>query len=305
LTRHLYEYDEVVIGSGLEAAAYSYIRNVPLILNAHQSPYRFDFLDPDISLEKIDLKNTKSALNTPSGSLHVGMSKLDVWQHTLFLLSLSGLCSLSEKTETVRIEDRTVKVTTKGSKLTRFNFTDKLTIFNEANVYGLPEPVEKVEPKFRVIDWIDVKSGSSHEFDRIEVPSYFANCIHFYPSERSFGKQVRKDAAVVSFLDSNQLLDYRYSDVYVRFMTKKIMKDFGIKGRKNGRDPKDPKKNKHLGIKLDSAYRQREQINKNKYEDTELFIFNRRSIKEILEQTEPLKQGSYMSKLNEMIHGEW
>ena len=109
----------------------------------------------------------------------------------------------------------------------------------------------------------------------------------------------------MSFLDSNQLVDYRYSDIYVRFMTKKIMKDFGIKGRKNGRDPKDPKKNKYLGIKLDSAHRQYEQINKNKYEDTKLFTFNRKSVKEVLEQTEPPQEGGYASKLNEMIYGEW
>ena len=83
------------------------------------------------------------------------------------------------------------------------------------------------------------------------------------------------------------------------------MKDFGIKGRKNGRDPKNPKKNKHLSIKLNSARRQYEQINKNKYKDTALLVFNTKSVKGILEQTEPSKEEVYVSKLNEMIYGEW
>ena len=142
------------MGSGIEAAAYSYIRGTPLVLNEHLPPHRFDFFDPEIKLEKVDLKNTKSEIVTPSGSLYAGMSKLDVWQHTLFLLSLSGLCSLSEKTESIRVEENTLKVTTKGSRLIKFNF-EKLTIFNEDNVYGLGPPAEKVEPRFRVIDWID------------------------------------------------------------------------------------------------------------------------------------------------------
>ena len=172
--------EEVVIGSGLNAAAYSLIKNVPLVLNSAGSPFEFDYLNPEVDLDKIGLKNIRKELNTPDGIRLVGLPKVDAWRYVVYMLSLGGLCPLADKTEAIRVEENRLTVTTSSSRVIKFDF-DKLVVFDDKNVHGLPG-LPKQTDRLKVIDWINVRSGMKHEFDQIEASSDFVRRIHFYPS---------------------------------------------------------------------------------------------------------------------------
>ena len=264
MKRHEYQFDEIAVGSGLNAAAYAYLNSVPLIINRHNPPFKFDEIELD-DFGKIP--QTK------------------LWNQLLFFLSLSGLCPLSDKVENCRIEDEDIlKVTTKKSRAAQFKF-NKLVIFDDENFSGLDAPT-KINSTYRVIDWINVRSGAIHEFDRIDTESDFVKCVYFYKSERIPGTHSKKDVAALSYLSYEQLQDYKYSDTYARFVVRRMMKEHGIRGRKNGRNPNDLSKHKYHDIKLEAARRDVEKLFMDDREDTETIKFSRATPAEIFSQFE-------------------
>ena len=291
--------EEVVIGSGLSAAAYSYIKNVPLILNSAGSPFEFNYLDPEINLDKIGLKNIRKKLSTPDGVRLVGLPKVDAWRYIVYILSLGGLCPLADKAEAIRVEENRLIVTTVSSKVIKFDF-DKLIIFDDKNVHGL-SMLPKESSKLKVIDWINVRSGMRHEFDQIETTSDFVKRIHFYPSERIDGASDKKDAAVISYMLEEELNDYKYSDTYVKFKVRELMKNAGINGKKNGFDYKGDQK--HIDIKLEPS---RREIKKEEgvYKDTESIKFVRKTAEEIIAEIEETQTKTYTARLRELINGQ-
>ena len=131
---YTYTLDKVVIGSRLSAAAYSYMQGVPIIINSNKSPFRFDYINPEIELDKIGLKNITGELNTPDGVKVVGLSELDAWRYTIYMLSLGGLCSLVDKVEAIRVDGHQVVTTFRSSNVVRINFENHIAMFfNVAN----------------------------------------------------------------------------------------------------------------------------------------------------------------------------
>ena len=290
--------EEVVIGSGLNAAAYSYIKNVPLVLNSPGSPFEFDYLNPEIDLDKIGLKNIGKELNTPDGVKLVGLPKVDAWRYVVYMLSLGGLCPLADKTETIRVEEGRLTVTTASSRVIKLDF-DKLTIFDDKNVHGLPPPPEQTG-RLKVIDWINVRSGMKHEFDQIVTASDFVKCIHFYPSERIDGDSDKKDAVAISYMLEEELNDYKYSDTYVKFKVRELMKNAGINGKKNGFDYKGDQK--HVDVKLEPSRRET-QKEEGLYKDTESIKFMRKTAEEVIAEIEEIRTKTYTARLRELFNG--
>ena len=271
---------------------------MPLILNSAGSPFEFDYLDPEVELDKIGLKNIRKELNTPDGVKLVGLPKVDAWRYIVYILSLGGLCPLADKAEAIRVEENRLIVTTVSSKVIKFDF-DKLTIFDDKNVYGLPAP-PKEGGRLKVIDWINVRSGMKHEFDRIENTSDFVKYIHFYPSERIDGDSDKKDAVAISYMLEKELNDYKYSDTYVKFKVRELMKNAGVNGKKNGFDYKGDQK--HIDIKLEPS---RREIKKEEgvYKDTESIKFVRKTAEEIIAEIEETQTKTYTARLRELFNG--
>ena len=291
--------EEVVIGSGLNAAAYSLIKNVPLVLNSAGSPFEFDYLDPEVDLDKIGLKNIRKELNTPDGVRLVGLPKVDAWRYIVYMLSLGGLCPLADKTEAIRIEENRLTVTTSSSRVIKFDF-DKLVVFDDKNVHGLPG-LPKQTDRLKVIDWINVRSGMKHEFDQIEASSDFVRRIHFYPSERIDGDSNKKDAVAISYMLEEELNDYKYSDTYVKFKVRELMKNAGINGKKNGFDYKGDQK--HIDIKLEPSRRETEK-EEGAYKDTESIKFMRKTAEEVIAEIEEIRTKTYTARLRELFNGQ-
>ena len=104
MKKHVYEYDEIVVGSGLAAIFYSYINQLPLIFKEQNPPHFYERFEADFPLDKLFLTNPIEALNTPQGQIKVGASKLQIYDRLLFVLSLAGKIPISDKIEKIRLE---------------------------------------------------------------------------------------------------------------------------------------------------------------------------------------------------------
>ena len=269
-------HDKIVIGSGLNAVVYSFLNNLPLLFNHIKKPSKIDYFLNGVHLPVLnDMPNKE--IKTPRGIETVGPHKLEVWNRLCFLMSLAGKIPFVDKIYSIRIDEekKELKVTTNNSRLISID-CNQVVIFDDKNVTGLPIPIRTIqdEDKRIVLDWIDIKSGMVHEYDKIETSSPFVNCIHFYPSERIDGNHYnRKDAVAVSHLTKKQLNNIEYSDLFVRYKVLDVMKKAGIRGRRNGRDINNPGKYKHYAIKLETNKREVDFQSKNLYTDTAFIKF--------------------------------
>lgn len=284
IDKHIYSYDTIVVGGGLNALLYSFYTGYPCIFVKPDPPFRLDICD-----EKHDF-----------GFLHLrSPSQREAWERLILILGLSGQLPMTNRASSLNIRDNLLKVTTPNSRLGRFEFK-KLIIFSDHAVHGLPLVQEQVESKYRVLDWFNVRSGMEHSYDALDDDSDFISRIHFYPSER-FGNQkterIRKDLVAVSFLDREQLDDFDYSDTMAKFKIISMMKDAGIKGARNGKDTYNPDLYRYYSVKIEATEREIIPNIKNYYEDDARFEFCDATPWEIMDKWDTPRE-SYACKIN-------
>lgn len=202
-----YHYDEIVIGGNLNALSYSYLNDTPIIINKSEPPHRFEVCD--------------------------SKSSLALWNKLFFVLSLKGLNLVGNKSNSVRIKDEEIVVSTKDARVVKFTYK-KITVFDNENTTGLP-PIKEENDQFIVLDWITAYSCELHSHNYIKTDDNLVNEIYFYPTERMDGNHSKiKDMVALSHLSKKQLEDFEYSDTYVKFKTKSILKNLGLRGIKCG-----------------------------------------------------------------------
>tara|TARA_Y100000034_G_scaffold99499_1_gene122268 strand:+ start:1 stop:996 length:996 start_codon:yes stop_codon:yes gene_type:complete len=292
----IYKVDNLVIGSGLNAIVFAYLNNYTIINNKLKYPFRFEFFPPslDFSFLYISIKNKE--VQSRQEKKELGVSKVDVYKHLLFNLSLAGLAPLSDKVISIKLaDDRAEAITERGTFAFEYK---KVFVFDDENVHNLPEAMEVVnEDVYRVFDWINIRSCTSHPYDYFVTKEDFVNEVFFYPSERMDGHhKTRRDIVSVSYLSQEQIQQYDYSDTYAVFKIMKMMKSLGIRGNRNGRDMLDKTKYKYYALKLESDRREVEPLQINLYQDTKNVEFMYSSAEELINQ-HVLDQKSYLHKL--------
>jgi hypothetical protein len=259
LKGHLYHFDKIVIGADIRAVLFAYYNDLPIIFTQLQEPIFYERFRWSLDLSSLGIKNLAVSLNTPAGAWSYGIKKNKIWRHLLYILSMSGRVPLSDKIEKIRIEeDNILKITTEHSRLIKFSF-DKLVVFDDHNLEGYPSLKAANDPNkvYTVLDWMNVRTGMNHAYDMIEGGDKFVTQIFFYPSERVDGNHKdRKDLVAISYLTKAELDCFEYSDTYARFKVCDRMKEVGIRGKRNGRDPRNPDKYKYYALKIEAIKRE-------------------------------------------------
>ena len=287
-----FSYDTLVVGSNLEALVYSYLNNLPFVCAQLMPPQRFEYFNINDDLDVFGVTNICRVLETNSSEKTCGTDKLYLWEKLYFYLSLAGLNAINDKAVSIRVEDQLLKVMTPAARMAKIHF-NKLIVFDDTGVLGLGVPKVK-DNSYTVYDWLSVRSGMKHDYDRIEDTTDFVNHILFYPSDRVEGDHNFKDAVAVSYLSKNNLNDVEYSDINARFKARYMMKGAGIRGARNGRSMTDKTKFKYYALKVEN--RSREIVApKNIYDSLSNIVFNYDSFDDIIKQN-PLKE-SYVSRL--------
>jgi len=249
----------------VNAFAYAFLNSKPIVFASVNRPY---FFDEDSGID---------------------------WNKLVFALSLSGLIPCSNSVANLRVEeDNTLKAVTQNSKLIKFRF-DKLRVFDSQGVEGLPIPVRE-EQQYRVLDWISVKSGMTHEHNVLKSIDDLVKELYFYPSSREGMSEDKKDAVAISFLDKEKLNKFEYSDTYVRFKVMDMMKKAGIRGARNGRDPRNPEKYKYYALRAEASHREIQKVKMDLYDDTENITFDYQNY-----NAEITEDKTYLAKVNNLL----
>jgi hypothetical protein len=268
-----YKHNQVVIGGNLSALIYSYLNNVPCIINKLSPPHQF---------EKIN-----------------NQTQLELWNKLYFLLSLAGLNLFGDQVQYTRINENEVVVATLNSKVVKINFK-KATVFDDENITGLPISIEelyKTTNKFIVLDWMTARSCMVHDFEYLQTENDFVKDVYFYPTERVAGNHLnQRDLVAVSHLTTEQLQNFDYSDTYARFKVLKLLKKKGFKGRKNGFLNE---KRVYYSLDLKVEKREIKKFRMNLYDDTDKIEFNYSSPQELLTQE---SVDGYQNKLNHLLN---
>ena len=288
IDKHEYCHETIVIGGGLNALLFSYYSNFPCIFVESDIPFEFDVFQGDVDFSFLGLGES------PNRAL--------VWQRLLATLSLGGLVPMSDKAESISIQDNKLKAITKNSRLGRFEF-EKLVVFDDRKIKGLPNIRKQKVGKCRVIDWFHVRSGMEHDHDLFETEDDFIQKVIFYPSDR-FGNQtsgrLRKDLVAISYLDENELNNFDYSDTMAKFKITQMMKDAGIKGARNGRDTNNPNIYRYYSPKIEAAERQIFRDIKCFYKKDKRFEFRYETPEEIIKLFS-CNPESYSSKITDLL----
>ena len=288
LDKHEYGYETIVIGGGLNALLFSYYNNFPCIFVDPRPPFEFDVFGEENDLSLPGIGNLKKEI---------------IWQRLAASLSLGGQLPMSDKTEAISIQDNRLKAITSNSRLGRFEF-NKLIIFDDGKIRGLP-PIRKQKiGKYRIFDWFHVRSGMEHDHDSLETEDDFIKKVIFYPSDR-FGNQasgrLRKDLVAISSLDEKQINDFDYSDTMAKFKITQMMKDAGIKGARNGKDTYNPDIYRYYSPKIEAAERQIIPDIKNFYKKDKRFEFRHETPEEIIKLFSCDPQ-TYSSKITDLLY---
>ena len=225
MKRHVYEYDEVVVGNNLASLFYCYKNLCPLLFKEGAPPFAFDFFEKNFPFEDIFFVNELNEIRTPNGDIVVGRKKLEIYNQFLFLLSAAGLMPFSDKIEKIRLENGQLKIAKKRGKANFIKF-NKLRVFTPDILEGIK--LNKIKKqKLKVLDTLKIVS-KKHNFDLIQVGDCFVNKIHFVDSKKR--KDV-KHIIVVSFLEQEEVESFDFSIVPLKYKLESVLAQNGIQKR--------------------------------------------------------------------------
>jgi len=282
---HTYKLDTLVIGTDLSALIYSYLNNHTFVFERVDSPTQFEFLPVDFPTHLFYHTSNSRQIKSLDGMIQLGVPKIELWNRLLFTMSASGLLPFGTKETTVRHRDNLVSIKTK-SRNYQYEVDDVQKIKNSYH-------------KVKVYDWISVRSCGPIDIEYLNTGDDFITELFFYPSERNGAHKTVLDAMAISQLTPTQLQSFDYGETMSRLKIRSLLKNMGIKGPRNGKNPtypRSPEKYKYAPIKLEHNYRE---IRKNKVNNSEQEI-----VQQYLNEKKQLPEDSYLHRFNRRISEE-
>lgn len=229
----LLDYENIVIGSSLEAVLYAIVNQYPIFFTEPLAPLRFEYFLPSIDLSFLQIPDSSKILKTLDSEKAVGTPKQTLWELTLFFLGIDGLAPLSNLCSSMRYDGVRIACYNDYSKIADIGF-DTCHYFYDPNIAGLVKNINIENQTYICYDYIGFHKGGKHEIDYITTDDDFVSQIWFYSSDRICGNTGVKDACVLSKLTSEQLSDFSYSQTMSKFKALSIMYDNEMKGPLSG-----------------------------------------------------------------------
>tara|TARA_R100000008_G_C3552427_1_gene151239 strand:+ start:380 stop:1063 length:684 start_codon:yes stop_codon:yes gene_type:complete len=219
---------KVTFGSNLAALQFAYQNNTHIILNKPNFPHVFE---PEYVHRAWGLLYTK--------------------------LMLDGRTIGGDTVKMTKITEEEIIVVCESNVVNRFEY-DLLFVFDDNNVIGLPDVVEK-NNTHKVIDILKVKALVAYDIKTvIKTDDELVNELYVMRPYSSSPIEIYS----VSTLDEKQLQNFDYSDTMVRFKSEDLLKQHGFVGFHKNRSK----------ITLETVERI-VQKNMDKYEETDKIKF--------------------------------
>ncbi len=223
---HVYQYDTLVCGGGINTLLYCFHTASPLVITNPCNIFHFETIKGDFSFLGLSNKEVLS---------------VELWNRLYMILSLAGKIVNPLPTQNIRMERGKLAYITDGNKKISAEYNKVLNF-------------EKEQQECMVYDWFAVKSGGKHDFEKLKDPeNFFVQFLRFHPSMRKNVNGI-KDVIAVSKVNKENISDFDHSETMARLKAIKMMKQAGIRGRSNGTNKKGYKL--HYAIKLDHSHRE-------------------------------------------------
>jgi hypothetical protein len=194
---------DITIGNTIGAVQYAIKNNTRLLLSGYPAINSYETLP--------DLVTPKEA----------------TWASLVYEAYNMSLVPFSGKIRSIRISPDIIQVFTNSEKKYIISY-ENINLFSLNNISGLELNFDKVFCYNKVIDWFDVRTGGEDKLS-FDIPrDSVIQSIESYPSSRRDG-QVHYDLYSISHLSDSQIINYEYSDTYIRFMIQRCAKDKEIK----------------------------------------------------------------------------
>ena len=242
---------DVIIGHSPQALLFSYLYDIPIIINKKPSDVSFDFCEADLPLCLVGLENDKTIFKTNEGSMQFGISKAKLASDLLLPLSVSGLLLNSAIPWSIKVENGNISYFTKARKYSiSYRY---LRIFDADNITGVN--IKKDKTFYEVYDSIYIRSSNKSDIEYIKSKDNFVKEIYIYPSNRNGTRKEDRDIMCKSILTKEQLNSFDYSDTICRMKVAAKMKENGFMGSRAALNKKDPLRHYHRDLSLVSAER--------------------------------------------------
>jgi len=298
----MFRYGKIAIGCTLSSALYCFYNQIPMVYVQRRKVHPFNFFEPGTDLSLLKIEPLRYDLKMSDEGVAVfGPSKRQVYEKIMVLLSLSGLVPFSNLAKSVHIEKKHLKIITERNRIYEVAY-EELVIFDDMKISGLSNIVkDNKDQKTQVLDWFEINQGSGTKIDYIQTEDSFINKIFMYESKRPDVNQNFKDLVAISHLTPHEAkYEYQNSDTYARFKILKCMKEAGIRGQKNGKNPNYPKKSqepfKWLSPKITFVYREIVPSPMPKYRNTKKIKFCYDTPEQIMSEN-TIKINSYSTRL--------
>jgi hypothetical protein len=290
---------DVIIGHSLQALLYSYLNNIPIIINKKPSHVLFDFCNPDLPLHLVGLRNNTTTLKTNEGSVRFGASKVEIMADIMLCITTSGLLLNSVPPWNINVKDRKIDYFTKAKKYSVSYETAR--IFDSNNITGLN--IRKHNMAYEVYDNIHIRSSNKSDVEYIKTEDDFVKEIYIHPSNRNGTRKDDRDIICKSVLTKEQLNSFDYSDTICRMKVASKMKENGFMGSRAGLSKKDPLKHYHRELALVSA----ERIVHEKYtlkceEHNSNIVIDNSTLRQVIDQRPSV--ASRASQINNTLRNE-
>ena len=192
----------ITIGGSLNALQWAYQRGTKLIINKLSFPPPYE--PPSVKL---------------------------TWGLLYYKLMMDGKVIGGDTVHTVKVDDDNLIVVCKNNVINKTVY-DKITIFDDENVIGLPD-IKKDVDEYVVTDRMNSVSFvfKDNNFS-YETGDSLVKEVHIYKDYANSPTQIW----TVSSLNKDQLHDFDFSDTMAKFKTETLLKDLGFTGNFSKRD---------------------------------------------------------------------
>jgi len=298
----MFRYGKIALGCSLSSALYCFYNQIPMIYVERRKIHPFEFFKPNTDLSLLKIEPLRYDLKMSDEGVAVfGPSKQQVYEKIMVLLSLSGLVPFSNLAKSAHIDKKHLKIITEHNRVYKVEY-DELIVFDDTKISGLSSILkDNKNQKTQILDWFEINQGSGTKLDYIQTEGDFINQIFLYESKRPDVNQQFKDLVAISRLTSDEAkYEYQNSDTYARFKVLRCMKEAGIRGPKNGKNPNYPERSqepfKWLSPKITFVKREIVPPPMSKYRNTKKINFCYDTPEQIMSNSD-IKINSYPTKL--------
>ena len=234
----IHKYDKIIIGATFESLLYAAYTKTPVFYVVPKIPTIFDSVTIGQNYKFINVFSELKEIHTNKGIILTRPQKELLWGRLVFVLSIRGLLPAS-RSQSIRIEDNIVKLTTENSRLITLE-AKEILIFDDEGIEGLPEPVI-VNNRYIVKDYVqfDKLKFINNSYDLIYTDYEYVNQIWFLPPS---SKKRLHDGCLISYCNSLKEVQDDLTDYNIKFILKEQFDKYNMKGCENGIAPSGSKK---------------------------------------------------------------